>query len=202
MDAKDILEAYGEFRAGMCIDRYVPLTAEQKRQAIENWCEPSPSPIVGRDMVAEFTDPTFPYSVEVRGPVEVESCQGTPVDVSKRLRFDDIKHVDVMETRHTDPDTGGQKGIKQERFDLMPTEALEEIARVFGWGAGKYDDDNWRKGYKWGYSFGALMRHAWAFWRGEDRDQESGLHHLAHVAWHCLVMMTFDREGLGKDDRR
>ena len=101
----------------------------------------------------------------------------------------------------TDPDTGGQKGIKTERFDLIPVWALEEIARVFGWGAGKYEDDNWRRGYSWRLSFGAMMRHAWAFWRGEVQDQESGLHHLSHVAWHCLVMMTFWHESLGTDDR-
>lgn len=105
------------------------------------------------------------------------------------------------EIRLTDPDTGGQKGVKLERFDLIPVWAQEEIARVFGWGASKYDDDNWRKGYSWRLSFGALMRHAWAFWRGEDHDRESGLHHMAHVAWHCLVMLTYWRYGLGKDDR-
>ena len=101
----------------------------------------------------------------------------------------------------TDPETGGRKAVKRERFDLIPVWALEEIARVFGWGALKYDDDNWRRGYSWRLSFGAMMRHAWAFWRGEDLDQESGLHHLAHAAWHCMVLMTYWKRGLGKDDR-
>jgi hypothetical protein len=99
-----------------------------------------------------------------------------------------------------DEKTGGKKGQKLARFDLIPAHALEEIACVYGRGAQKYSDDNWRKGYSWRLSFGALMRHAWAFWRGEERD-ELGNHHLACVAWHCFTMMTFERFGLGTDDR-
>jgi hypothetical protein len=95
------------------------------------------------------------------------------------------------ETIVTDPTTGGKKGSKLERFDLIPVEPLEELARVYGFGATKYDDDNWKKGYSWKLSFAAMMRHAWAFWRGETYDQESGCHHMAHVAWHCMTLMWF-----------
>ncbi len=108
----------------------------------------------------------------------------------------------VGEVRVTDPDTGGQKGIKQERFDLIPVEPLEDLARVYGYGATKYDDHNWRKGYSWSLSFGAMMRHAWAFWRGEDLDPESGLPHMAHVAWHCMTLLWFSQYRKEKDDRR
>lgn len=93
----------------------------------------------------------------------------------------------------TDPKTGGKKGSKPERFDLIPVEPLEELARVYGFGATKYDDDNWKKGYSWKLSFAAMMRHAWSFWRGETYDKESGLHHLSHVAWHCMTLMWFTK---------
>jgi hypothetical protein len=101
----------------------------------------------------------------------------------------------------TDPKTGGQKGVKAERFDLIPVEPLEELARVYGYGATKYEDDNWRKGYAWCWSFGAMMRHAWAFWRGEERDAESGCLHLAHVAWHAFTLMWFWSNHRGTDGR-
>jgi len=107
----------------------------------------------------------------------------------------------TTEVRMTDPVTGGQKGVKDERFDLIPVRALEELARVYGVGARKYDEHNWRRGYPWGWSFGAMLRHAWAFWRGESRDPETGLHHLAHVAWHAFTLMTFEREHPDKDNR-
>ncbi|MEI6084000.1 MAG: dATP/dGTP diphosphohydrolase domain-containing protein [Verrucomicrobiota bacterium] len=106
------------------------------------------------------------------------------------------------EVRITDAATGGQKGVKPERFDLIPTTPLEELARVYGYGATKYAEDNWRKGYAWNLNFGAMLRHAWAFWRGEDRDAESGCHHLAHVAWHCLTLMWFQTNGRGTDTRK
>jgi len=93
----------------------------------------------------------------------------------------------------TDPNTGGKKGVKPERFDLIPVEPLEEIARTYGYGAQKYDPANWMKGYDWKLSFGAMMRHAWAFWRGETYDKESGLHHLAHVSWHCMTLIWFTK---------
>lgn len=108
----------------------------------------------------------------------------------------------VGETRITDPATGGQKGQKLERFDLIPTQPLEELARLYGKGALKYTDDNWRKGYSWKLSFGALMRHAWAFWRGESVDKETGCHHLASVAWHCFTLQYFEKHHPAKDDRR
>lgn len=101
----------------------------------------------------------------------------------------------------TDPETGGRKGQKPERFDLIPMDALEEVARVYGWGARKYADDNWLRGYKWRLSLGALLRHVARFMVGEDRDPESGLLHVAHAAWHCLTLATFIMRSLGTDDR-
>lgn len=105
------------------------------------------------------------------------------------------------EIRVTDPDTGAQKGSKPERFDLIPVQALEELARVYGMGAEKYDDHNWRKGYNWSLSYAALSRHLNAFWRGEDVDPESGLAHMAQVAWHAFTLYTFMKEHPEKDDR-
>ena len=106
----------------------------------------------------------------------------------------------------TDPRTGGRKGVKLARFDLMPADALERLAEVYGRNTkscgGKYEDRNWEKGYPWGWSFGACQRHLWAFWHGEDIDPESGQHHLAHAAWHCLTMLAFVERGLGTDDRK
>lgn len=105
------------------------------------------------------------------------------------------------EVRVVNEKTGGAKGSKDERFDLIPYEALAEIARVYGMGAKKYDPHNWRKGYDWGLSYAALMRHITAFWQGEDLDPESGLPHVAHAGWHCLTLLTFMKEHGDLDDR-
>lgn len=87
--------------------------------------------------------------------------------------------------------TGGQKGQKLARFGLIDSRFLQELAIVCGKGAKKYSDDNWRKGYNWELSYSALQRHLHLFLQGENLDEESKLSHLAHAAWHCMVLYVF-----------
>lgn len=97
--------------------------------------------------------------------------------------------------------TGGEKGVKDERHDLVPRKALGAIARVFGFGAKKYADHNWRKKYEWGKSIAALQRHIDAFVDGETYDEESGQPHLAHAGFHILVLLTWlEEDGEGVDN--
>jgi len=105
------------------------------------------------------------------------------------------------EIRVTDPTTGGQKGQKLARFDLIPGRPLWELAELYGRGAAKYFENNWRKGYKWSLSFAALMRHAWLFWSGEDRDKETGCHHMAAVCFHAMALIEFGVTHPELDDR-
>ncbi len=97
----------------------------------------------------------------------------------------------MAETIVTNNITGGKKGGKPERFDLLPWAELAEVARLYGRGAEKYEDRNWEKGYEISFSFSALMRHLTLFWNGEDLDGETGCHHLASVIFHALAMMRF-----------
>ena len=96
--------------------------------------------------------------------------------------------------------TGGAKEVSDIRFDLIPTEALWEVARLYGIGARKYAANNWRKGYEWSNSYAALQRHAARFWSGESLD-EGGFHHLSAVVFHALALMTFEKEHPELDDR-
>lgn len=80
------------------------------------------------------------------------------------------------ETRVTSS-TGGAKGQKEARFDLLPTGPLKELAVLYGRGAIKYDetneDANWKRGYAWSLSYAALLRHLQLWWnREEDHDPE------------------------------
>jgi len=97
--------------------------------------------------------------------------------------------------------TGGAKGVKPERYDLLPVEALDIMARLYGFGAQKYAAHNWRKGYEWSKSYASLMRHATRFWAGEDIDEETGLPHLAGVSFHAFTLMVFMTEHPDFDDR-
>lgn len=86
-------------------------------------------------------------------------------------------------------------------LDLLPPEALEEIAKVLSFGAHKYEPHNWRKGFKWSRLSAALLRHVFAFLRGEDLDPETGLSHLAHAGCMLLFLLTHQLTEIGEDDR-
>lgn len=87
------------------------------------------------------------------------------------------------------------------RFDLIPAEWELALAQIMTMGAAKYADRNWEKGLSWSRRYGSLRRHLNAFWAGEDLDPESGLPHLAHIAWNALALMTFSKTHPEFDDR-
>ena len=89
-----------------------------------------------------------------------------------------IKYVDKMIATISSPNWREEvpvpKFIKDDnaktRYDLLPPELLEETARVLTFGAQKYSAHNWAQGASWSRYFSAMMRHMWAWWRGEDND--------------------------------
>lgn len=106
------------------------------------------------------------------------------------------------ETIVEDPITGGKKGSKMERYDLIPVRPLAAVARLYGFGAKKYTDRNWEKSYRFSLSYAALQRHLNAFWGGEDIDPESGQPHLASAVFHCFAMLEWSRTHPEQDDRQ
>lgn len=98
-----------------------------------------------------------------------------------------------------------EEGVKldegKNRYDLIDAYALEELAKTYTYGVIKYEDHNWRKGMKFSRIFGAIMRHTWAFWKGEDLDKESGLPHMAHAAWGCFTLLNYSKYHKNLDDR-
>jgi hypothetical protein len=140
----------------------------------------------------------LPYWVRLRGNI-------APSATPPKVFIGDTEITDLLlgtgEIRITDERTGGQKGQKLERHALVPQHPQDEVARVYGYGASKYSDHNWRRGYNWSLSLDALYRHVAQFRKGESVDPESGHHHLAHAAFHLNTLMEFERLGLGTDDR-
>ncbi len=86
-------------------------------------------------------------------------------------------------------------------YDLLPGDAVEEIVKVLQFGATKYGERNWEKGMKWNRPFAALMRHMWAWWKGEEKDPETGLSHLAHAGCCILFLLSYTLRGVGEDNR-
>lgn len=100
---------------------------------------------------------------------------------------------------------GEKGGFKHDQgkapFDLIPWPALEEVALVMGFGAKKYGVENWRLGMRWGRCAAAAFRHLSAWMCGQDKDPETGYSHLAHAACCIMFLLTYERYGVGEDDR-
>jgi hypothetical protein len=109
-----------------------------------------------------------------------------------------IKHAEHA-TKHAEHATKHDEG--KIRFDLIPPQPLWDLAEVYTIGEQKYSARNWEKGLPWGRVFAAVMRHLWAFWNGEDVDEEDGLSHLAHAAWGCFALLEYLRTHRELDDR-
>jgi len=101
----------------------------------------------------------------------------------------------------TDLQTGKKYDQEKVRMDLLSPIALEEIAKVMTYGAKKYGDHNWRGGLLWSRVFGALMRHAWAYWQGENKDPETGISHLAHCGCCLMFLLEYTITHPELDDR-
>lgn len=84
---------------------------------------------------------------------------------------------------------------------LLPPEAIIEVAKVFTFGAAKYDEHNWRKGFKYVRVASAILRHIFAWLGGEDLDKESGISHLAHAVAGLMFLISFQKTNSGVDDR-
>lgn len=86
-------------------------------------------------------------------------------------------------------------GIKHDseksRPELIPAIALEEEAKVWAFGAKKYEDFNWAKGLKLMRILGAILRHTMAIMAGVDRDLDSGHLHAAHIRCNAAMLIYF-----------
>lgn len=129
----------------------------------------------------------------------------------------------------TTSSTGGEKGTKLARFDLIPAGPERELAEHYGVGATKYADHNYRRGYEWSKSIAAIRRHQNAFEAGLDYDvcsndpegcshvdtegrpfvaaredacfNHTGSHHMVAVAWHAFALLEFKDTHPEFDDR-
>lgn len=88
------------------------------------------------------------------------------------------------------------------RYDLFEPYAMEQLAKVFTRGAQKYAERNWEKGMSWTAMLASLERHKEAWKQGEDIDPETGLLHMAQVAWNALSIVSYYKLYPKGDDRQ
>lgn len=87
------------------------------------------------------------------------------------------------------------------RYDLVHPEAHKRMVEILTKGAEKYAERNWEKGMSWMSVVASLKRHLAAFEAGEDRDKESGLLHMDHVAANAHFLSAYYNLYPQGDDR-
>lgn len=80
-------------------------------------------------------------------------------------------------------------------WSLFPFDAAEEIVKVLEFGAKKYAGWNFTNGtgLSWVSTAKSLMRHLFAWMKGEDKDPESGLSHLGHIGCNVLFLLYYEK---------
>lgn len=99
------------------------------------------------------------------------------------------------------PTAGKKFDQEKNRVELISPFALEELGKVLTFGAKKYDARNWENGIHFSRILGAILRHTYAYMRGETRDPETGLSHMAHAMCECMFLLHFERTKPDFDDR-
>ena len=86
------------------------------------------------------------------------------------------------------------------RMDLLDPYAVEQLSHVLAFGAQKYAAHNWRMGISKGRLIAAALRHLFAYLGGQDRDDETGLSHVAHAMCCCMFLLGLEHR-TDLDDR-
>ncbi|KKX28242.1 dATP/dGTP diphosphohydrolase domain-containing protein [Rhizobium sp. LC145] len=98
-------------------------------------------------------------------------------------------------------ETTREGAVEKPRIELIPPEVIFAMAEVLTFGAGEHGERDWENGKSWSKVFGSLMRHLWAWWRGEDKDPQSGRSHLWHAAARIAFLIAYEQRRNGTDDR-
>lgn len=81
------------------------------------------------------------------------------------------------------------------RYDLIPADALKEVARVLALGEEKHKGNNFRDVHlEHNQHIASAFRHGEAYRGGERLDPEMGTHHLAHRIVRDLYQLQIDME--------
>jgi hypothetical protein len=104
-------------------------------------------------------------------------------------------------------EAGGHKEDQgKDRWDLVAYDTLKGMVKVLTFGVVKYRERNWEVGMKWGRVYGALLRHLADWWMSklagtDGTDPETGLSHLDHAQCCLHFLATYEKRGVGEDDR-
>lgn len=105
-----------------------------------------------------------------------------------------------------------REGIKADtgkaRYELLPYEVIDAVAKILTDGAKKYDSRNWEKGISYGRVYGAAQRHLTEFWNqflkgGDGINHADGSQlHIDHAITELMFLSAYIKRGITQFDDR
>ena len=137
----------------------------------------------------EYIEPDWTRPIRPVPPVGTLRFEASRNQVSMLAETIDKEVIDKLTSEAVKADGG------KSDWSLMPFEAVEEINKVLEFGAKKYAAHNWKigNGFKYTRLLNSLLRHIFAYMRGEDKDPESGLSHLAHAGCNVIFLLYYEK---------
>jgi hypothetical protein len=106
--------------------------------------------------------------------------------------FDEMNKYDLLIEDEVNISSTGSKRINKGKPEMSQLDPrfLMDLADLITKSAAKYGKFNYALGQEYHTPYDSLMRHAHKFWQGEDLDDESGLHHVLHMAANCMILYS------------
>ena len=164
-----------------------------------------------RRKVTNMSTKTFHYIetlqyMELFTPV-MNASGDIVLQVVKNEQWKDVPIVDeeqgmsVGDITSNEKGTGARYNSGKAEYSQIPLHLLEGAAKVFMYGEKKYAKFNWMKGMNWSVPYDCLMRHMFAWYRGEEADQESLESHLDHAIANLLMLKLYAQTYKEGDNR-
>ncbi len=131
------------------------------------------------------------------------------LSVEDLKRAEDAKRIadmmlDSTRSAFVLPQTGLRHNDGKRQWSLVDFDAFEPMVEVLEFGAKKYAPDNWKLGgdaLSYRRVTESMLRHIFAFMRGEDIDKESGISHIGHIQCNAMFLGHYSRHKTEQDDR-
>ncbi len=143
----------------------------------------APLGVIGRDLLVDN---------------EEEKMSESTRDETKNTQID----FAVGDVHSRERGSGARANSGKVSFSALPLHLLAGTARVLMGGKLKYAPWNWAKGMPWSVCYDCTMRHMMRWWYlGEEKDAESGEHHLDHAICNLLMLRHYIITHKKGDDR-
>ena len=136
------------------------------------------------------------------GPFEGGTWTRIPPYITDALEELDVALGEALKEGEKDTNPKDAVGVKKVPFSVIPAEVIARLGIAMMEGARKYGRHNYRiAGVRASVYYDAILRHATAWWEGQDLDPESGEHHLVKLMASITVLLDSIFNNNWTDDR-